>query len=60
MSNADFINRSKETDKQIWEDFLWFSGSINSSTVSKYTKWKPQLDINLKDEEIALDDTALK
>ena len=60
MSKTDIINRSKEAYKQIWEDFLRFSGSINPNAVSKYIRWKFQLDINLKDEETTLDDTALK
>ena len=60
MSKTDIINRSKETYKQIWEDFLRFSGSINPNAVSKYIRWKFQLDINLKDEETTLDGTALK
>ena len=60
MSKTDIINRSKEAYKQIWEDFLRFSGSINPNAVSKYIRWKFQLDINLKDEETTLDGTALK
>ena len=60
MSKTDIINRSKEAYKQIWEDFLRFSGSINPNAVSKYIRWKFQLDINLKDEETTLDGIALK
>ena len=63
MSKTNLFNRSKETYKQIWEDFLRFpkiSGSISPNVVSKYTKWKFQIDINLKDKEITLDGTAVK
>ena len=60
MSKTDIIHRSKEAYKQIWEDFLRFSGSINPNAVSKYIRWKFQLDINLKYEETTLDGTSLK
>ena len=60
ISKSDIISRSKEAYKQIWEDFLWFSGSINHNAVSKYIWWKFQLDINRKDKKITLNGTALK
>ena len=41
------------------KDFLRLSVLINPNAVSKYIRWKFQLDMNLK-EEITLDGTALK
>ena len=60
MAKTCLTNRSKEVYRQIWEDFLIFSQSIDLNAVSKYIRWKFQLSPNLNDKEITLEGTALK
>ena len=60
MAKTCLTNRSKEVYRQIWEDFLIFSQSIDPNAVSKYIRWKFQLSPNLNDKEITLEGTALK
>ena len=60
MAKTCLTNRSKEVYRQIWEDFLIFSQSIDPNAVSKYIRWKFQLSTNLNDKEITLEGTALK
>ena len=60
MAKTCLTNRSKEVYRQLWEDFLIFSQSIDPNAVSKYIRWKFQLSPNLNDKEITLEGTALK
>ena len=60
MAKTCLTIRSKEVYRQIWEDFLIFSQSIDPNAVSKFIRWKFQLSPNLNDKEITLESTALK
>ena len=59
-SKTDLTSRSAEAYRQVWEDFIKFSSSVDPKAVSSFIKWKFKLDYSLKEEEIILEGTSLK
>ena len=60
MAKPCLTNGLKVVYRQIWEDFLIFSQSIDPNDVSKYIRLKFQPNPNLNDKEITLEGTAFK
>ena len=46
--------------RQIWQDFIMFSGSMNPDYVSKFLRWRFKFNRKHTDDEITLEGIALK
>ena len=60
LSKSKIGSRSADVYKQVCQDFLDFSGTIDCNDVSQFIRSKFKFDFSIKDDEITLKGTSLK